>query len=429
MNPWKAIFLLPICLSTATAQTRPVAGQHPTTTVADKFISTSVEPTPEGDRRQEQVQAATANGAAALREQILRMQLTREVQVRDLVDKTRTADRFAAMLEGASPVGGPRWVDEQTCQVKLEISGSAVAGFIQTAARENPDTVPVRPAALAARLPVINRMKFSAVGSSAGGATIENARPHYSAGKWSEINEHARRQAVAAAQANAVNAVIESLRPVPLRDTVLLGDAMKRPVVVDRVRSWLSHQPVTKIEFLTDLKVSVTVTLSPKTLARVVKSATAADAEFARDFGAIDWEKVKASVEQTSDFVVGTATAAGAPPSTLPAVVLPLQPPEWVDQQLTAEATAHAKSSQLKTGHAAESDAIGKISEQFLSLRLGGSTTLGDAAKSDPHLAGAVERVMRLAHTDKTDYQLNGDVRVKVSLDLHDAWDELRGSP
>jgi len=144
----------------------------------------------------------------------------------------------------------------------------------------------------------------------------------------------------------------------------------------------------------------------------------------------INWERVNQQIEDLPSTMAGSASAMMAGPATsLPSVVLPLQPPDWVDQQLQAEATASGVGSRLKIGRCAETDAVGKIRDQLLLLHLDPATTLGDAAHADPQLNQAVDRALLHAHTYRVDYNANGSVKVKVDLDLRDAWEALRANP
>jgi hypothetical protein len=415
---WIFIFVVASCSALSDAQQRP----------APRGNIAGAETGVDSDPRQLQVQAATANGAAALREQVLRLHLTRDISVREFVDHTHSGDELSRALASAQPEGGPRWVDEQTCQVQLDIPGSRVEKFLLKVADQNPGQSPVPPELLARRLGAWTDLKFSAIGSSAGGTSIDLARPK-TAGRWEQIDDSSRRQAVEQAQADAVHQVIKGLREIQLGSGRRMSDALARPLIAGRVTEWLDRQPVTRIEFADDLKVSVTLAPSPQTLGRVLKSAVAGDTEFVRAGSPVDWDRVRKQIDATPASVVGTATAAAPAQSALPTVILPLQPPDWVDQQLDAEATVRGEGSRLKLAHAAESEATERIKSQFLILRLDANTTLGDASRSDPQIADAVARAMRFARTCKVDYQPNGQVHVRVSLDMHDAWDELRASP
>jgi len=215
--------------------------------------------TGETDAGQDQVQAATANASANLRDQILRTHLTQELRVNDFLEQTNSQAELTRVLKAAEPVGGPRWVDERTCQVKLELPASQVAAMLMGIAHAPGEHSPVAPETLKAKFSDWGRRKFSVVGSSAGGDAIESARPAKSAGMWTEVSDTARKAAIDQARGDAARQMVEAIGPVPLNDTTHASDALARPAIVGPLNSWLAHRPVTRIEFLDDLKVSVTI--------------------------------------------------------------------------------------------------------------------------------------------------------------------------
>src|SRR5687768_5296009 len=79
------------------------------------------------DPRRDQVAAATARAVDRLRAQISTEQLGRGVTVGDVLRSTGGTDNFVKTLQRAQMIGGPRWLDDQTCQVRLEITGPRVA--------------------------------------------------------------------------------------------------------------------------------------------------------------------------------------------------------------------------------------------------------------------------------------------------------------
>src|SRR4051794_24288420 len=139
---------------------------------------------PADDARQAQVQAAAANAMVNLREQVLRMPLTRGVDVRTLVDRTQSSAALTQALQGAQQIGGPRWGGDRTCQVRVEMPGSQLSGVLLSEVRQHVDQSPLPIDELQRRLHEWDRLTFYAVGSSAaGGEAIEMARPHLAVGR------------------------------------------------------------------------------------------------------------------------------------------------------------------------------------------------------------------------------------------------------
>src|SRR5258706_6509055 len=78
-----------------------------------------------------QIAAATAEAVASLRDSIERTPINHRVTVSDFLRRTGAQDELNRALQRAELVGGPRWVDDDTCQVQLEISGAAVAHLLE----------------------------------------------------------------------------------------------------------------------------------------------------------------------------------------------------------------------------------------------------------------------------------------------------------
>jgi hypothetical protein len=394
------------------------------------------------DLRRSQLSAAQANAADALRQAVLSLEVARGLRICDLVDRTRSADVLARALATARPLGGPRWVDEQTCQVQVVIPGAAVADAVTTMAARYPGgRLPVRPDVVNGRLSAWRRTAFSATGSSAaGGAALQQARPREAGGRWSEVPDADRRQAVAAALTDAVRQACEALRravdPLPLGPRANAGAALARPAVANRVRTFLDAQPVTRIEFLDDLTVSLSMTVDAPGLARTVRRAVTDD-QPRLSVAAGDWDRLRdAVVDAVPPSVTGTAAAPAPPavaPASLPAGVLPVQPPDWVEGELTAQGRAapprDAPIGRLKVKGLADADAIAQLRAQLLALRVGPTATLADAARADPEVAAAVDRVLLDAREHHVEFRADGSVAVGVSLNLRDAWDRLRSNP
>ena len=72
----------------------------------------------------DQIAAATGRALESLRAQITAETIGNGLTVQDLLDKTRTTKKFMQTLRRAQQIGGPRWLDPQTCQVRLEIGVS-----------------------------------------------------------------------------------------------------------------------------------------------------------------------------------------------------------------------------------------------------------------------------------------------------------------
>src|SRR5438552_365432 len=88
--------------------------------------------------QRDQIAAATGRALEALRAQVAAAPIGPNLTVQDLLDKTNGTRRLMQTLRRAQQIGGPRWLDSQTCQVRLEIAGPVVAkALYNIAAHDN----------------------------------------------------------------------------------------------------------------------------------------------------------------------------------------------------------------------------------------------------------------------------------------------------
>jgi hypothetical protein len=80
---------------------------------------------------------------------------------------------------------------------------------------------------------------------------------------------------------------------------------------------------------------------------------------------------------------------------------------------------------QLRLARMAEEKANADLRDRVEALQLGDGRTLGEAARSDPRVAAALDRSLRRAHVFGVDYDSDRAARVRVGLDLRCVWQEL----
>jgi hypothetical protein len=385
---------------------------------------------PEQDSRRAQVDAATANAVEALRTQIGDTQLSRNLTVQDVLDRTHGNETLSKALWRAQQIGGPRWLDSQTCQVRLEISGTRVASVLTQIVTTNARYSPITPEYLSARLRDWDRRTFSATGTSTGAAAVEDARPRRGEA-WASISDDARRQAVSAAKHDAIGRILESIRPIAFVPGKTVGDVLAVPSVGSAVEQWLESRPVTRVEFRDDLQVHVTLAAPADELAETFRAAASSQKQVRLPPDEPTWEIIRQDFVSRLSSTTGHGTAARPATAVEPvAIALPQTPPDWVNRQLDAEGTARPRAgSRLKSARAAEADAIAHLRSQVNALPLAGGSTLGEAAAHDPRLADAVSRALSQARTYKVDYRPDGSAYVRMTLDLREVWEAIRAPP
>jgi hypothetical protein len=101
------------------------------------------------------------------------------------------------------------------------------------------------------------------------------------------------------------------------------------------------------------------------------------------------------------------------------------QPPAWTMNPLTAEGDAPAEGAVEQRERRAESAAIDALRSEVAALPLTASLTIGDAAKTNPAVARAIERCLSRAQPYKQTYGADGSLAVRSVLDVHELWNEL----
>src|SRR5688572_6473362 len=118
--------------------------------VLPALLVRAAEPTRPAERADDPVRvtidAATRDAVEALVDEIARARLSGRVTAGQLLRDTASFDELRKTLQQAEQVGGPRWVDDRTCQVQLQVSGMRVAATLRRVAGANPDLSPLRAA-------------------------------------------------------------------------------------------------------------------------------------------------------------------------------------------------------------------------------------------------------------------------------------------
>jgi hypothetical protein len=373
--------------------------------------------------QREQMAAATSRALESLRAQVAAEPIGPGLTVQDLLDKTRSTKTLMQTLRRAQQIGGPRWLDPQTCQVRLEIGGPMVANALYNIAAHDNRT-PIAPDALQARLLSWNKRTFSATGTSTGAAAVEQA-----------LADKVHRQAVCDARRDAVNQVLQSIRPIPLNKGKTVADALALPGVRDEIEKWLNDRPVTQVEFRdVQQQARVTLAVAGDELFDTFRAAVAKQADALGPMDEPSWSRVRDEFIARVGPAAGRAMAMQNPPANAaapPPVAIPSAAPDWVDRQLEASGVGGGGAgSRLKAARAAEADAADKLRAMIEPLVLSPGLTLRDAAQQDKQIALAIDRALiRGTRTTRVDYPPDGGAKVVVTLDLRDLWQEIASAP
>jgi len=390
------------------------AAEPPTTNASDANGATK-----------SQLDAATIDARESLQQDILSFPLTAELSVGQVIDRTPGgSEEVSKIVQNAQHRGGTRWTTDQTCEVRLEVSGDDVAGAIRPILAGNAGKLPAPREALEKGLHELTGRSFSAVGKSTCTSNLFQLRPGAKVEVWRHVTEAERHEAILTAKSNAVAHVVQSLRPVRIGGNSTLDDALNLPEVNSEIRDWIGGRPVTEVVFGDDLGITLTLSAPPEDLWLVVQSALIRHHLGPAASDARSWARVRAALLRDAAPAQGRSVVTATHLREVAAnAALPQAPPDWATRQLDTDAVAEGDG--LKARRIAEIVAMQRLRSQVEALPLNSTTTLGQAAKVDPRVARALENVLARAPATKVDYQQHGVVKVRVTLDLEVVWRAL----
>lgn len=377
---------------------------------------------------QAQVVAARANAVEKLLADVLDERISVDLTIQQFVEQTNGMSALNHAVLEADPVGGPRWVDDQTCLVKLSLPREKVVTVLTDLANLR-SNAPVPAAAISKQLKYWQGQTFVATGISLSVERAQQLRPPAGLSGWQSVSDEQRKTAVAQAAQNAASKTLESLRRIELHPGMSLKSVLENQDVQQKLFSMLSDQPVTSVQFRDDL--SVEATFRPQTdilMAAITDAIGAASAELVKNPQAMD--QLRAAIENQFGQVIGIARAGErTDPTVARGAVIPTRPPEWVKQMLESTGTAAGGESRLKAARLAEDAALDQLQKQIESLPLTNDLTVGAYAGQNADAGHMIQDLMRRARVSKISYLPDGSASVRVVFDPRDLWDALRQLP
>ncbi len=371
----------------------------------------------------ETVRAARARALSSLYRDMADAPVGAGLSIGRYLGKVGAVEQFKQTLEGSSEIGGPRWIDAQTCQVHWQIEGQRIYDALKQIVAAHPDG-PLNQVQLERASSSWLKRRFSGIGSSAETGALAQVQPAAMGGQWERVSKKNRQEALTAARMNAVRRLADSISKVSLDGHKTIGEALTREQQ-QAVEDWLALQPIARVDFGRDLNVDVTLVVDEPQFFDVVKSAIVKSATTQPQEDA--WPKVEEEFYDKMARPVGRSQAtpdAGEP--KVAAIALPAKAPEWVEGDLGSTGFSGGDKEMLKAARRAELDARVKLRSRVEALPLDKQTTLGDAAKNDPHIASAITRAVSQAKITRTEYLGDAGARIWVDLDLHRVWDEMK---
>jgi hypothetical protein len=382
-----------------------------------------------------QVRAATADAVANLVDKVSRTPLTRNLSVGEFVRRTNSTDELTKALQRAQQIGGPRWIDDYTCQIELQISGPVVAAALKRIAAANPRQTPILEGELTRAVQQWDERSFTATGAATSRVPVAKARGTDRIGAprdlWRDVSQAAREQAVAAAKADAARRSLASVRAISLTPRSTVGDALAVKDVGEGMQRWFTSQTPARVELTDDMEAVVELSGTPTETYETFHDLALKQKEVPVPADEGGWNKTKDEFEHRMTTPIGRAavslTGAGEAVIAGPKpMALPSHPPRWVGRRLEETGNGAAGRSKLLAARQAEAAAEEKLLKQIEALELNDKQTLAQAAQEDPRVEQAIRRALTRTRIAKADYHANGAADVTVYLDLSEVWQELR---
>jgi hypothetical protein len=391
-----------------------------------------------------QVAAATRDAVSNLVDEISNTYLTRNLTVGEFLRKTDSAAEFRKTLERAEQIGGPRWIDDRTCQIELQISGPIVARALMRIATANARQSPITPGELNLAVKDWPDRSFSSTGTATSSVPVAPAAAPAGAGApkplglmpvrnnqgaWAKIPEEARDSAINAAKHDAARRSLNSVKPVALTQKSTVGDVLDVKDVGDGMETWLVSQRVARLELTDDLQAQVALSASPTDTFSQLQTLASKQDKVPVPGDDNGWAQVKTEFEKKmlppvgTGVVPGDAAASGFAPKPFG---LRGRRPEWAHRRIEAQATSTPARTKLLAARSAEFAAEEKLRVQIEALPYNKNQTLGEAAAADKRIAQAISRSLTHSRIASADYRDDGSANVEVFLDLDDLWQELR---
>lgn len=373
------------------------------------------------DGRRVEVQAAQASARAELRGQLLASPVAPGVSIRSLVDRDPSFP-VDALIDSAEQIGGPRWVEKDIVQVRMQLPASRVVERLESIPIEKRDPR-LTLADMAKLTSAWKTRSFQATGQAIPVSRIESLVAGVQTPHWQTVPQAARIDAANRARASAVGTIVNhstSIRIGP-NDTLepLLASGSS-----EKLTTWASSLPATRVLLRDDRQVEIGLYVDKEGLGEQLKAAMTSDVLSQSE----KVQALEAGIRALPTIVVGRA-AVQIPDEVRAGAPIALRGmPAWASDPVNAEATSAPAESKLRTARNGERSAKVALRGVIDQLKLEGDLTLKQAAAQDPRVIAAIDRAIDRARVYQVDYNADGSAIVRVTLDPNELLDELTSS-
>jgi hypothetical protein len=214
-----------------------------------------------------------------------------DVSVGAFVRQTNGDDRVNAVVSTAKQIGGPRWLDERTCQVRLSVPAGDVFGALVSLAADAGERSPVSQAQLKQQAAEWRGRTFSATGTSVTSLSVLTTAPVNSTqaapvalpvdppawvGTLLDAEGEAptagtRLRTVRSAERVALADLRRQVEAMPVTSDKTVADVLRAsPKLTDPFNAAMRQARVTKVDYLADGSVRLRVNLDASIVWRAI---------------------------------------------------------------------------------------------------------------------------------------------------------------
>lgn len=374
------------------------------------------------DRRVE-IEAAQHAARNDLRGQILSTPVVPGVLVHNLVDADATLS-FDDVLADAEQVGGPRWIEQDIVQVRMQLPASRVIDRLGKIPADKLDPR-ITPADMQRFQRDMSRRSYQATGQAIPVSRIASIVQQVQTPAWRDVPQAARVDAADRARASAVSTIVDSSASIRISPTETVEQTFAANDAKQKLADWAATLPATRVSLMDDRQVSVGVYVDKDGLNRRLRELVATSALQESEKS----QSLDAGVRAMPLIVIGRASAASDPvriptDAVAPALVL-RELPAWASDPIVAEGASGFDNTKLRTARLAETVARKQLRDRLDPLKVDDVVTLKQLAARNPRVAEALDRAVARARVYQVDYNADGSAVVRVTLDPNEVLDEL----
>jgi hypothetical protein len=409
-----------------------------------------------GDDRRDLVLAARQAALDELLHTVLTMPLETRLTVGDVAESAQ-AD-LDTLMTNAEQIGGPRWIEPQAVQVRMELSGQHVREWLTSAVRDsNRSAIPRT--RLTALLADYDTRRFAAEGLAVLPAVVSRAMVDR-LGPLAARSPEDRDALIRDAVHDAAQRALARINDVALPGNRSVGAMLATdPARAPKLLQWLAARPIIAARVPSADELIITLHVAPDSLAGVLQSIAGNPPG--------NWDAVPDALVDRLLVIDGRArlapaaapnalspiapapnpptpdapspdpssdpnhTAAPGPapsdaePARAPPPALPARPPEWATRLVRAEGTAPSAGDRLRTARAAEQVALQNLHGVVLDLPLDAPHTVRNLAAVAPAIDPSLRRALSRATVSRITHLADGGATVEIVLDGRHIWQAL----